>query len=915
MVAVHGRERELALGAEFLAHAPQVFAVMVFHGEAGVGKTTVWAEVVRSARASGFLVLSCRPAETETKFALSALSDLLEDVPEAAFDALPDLQRRALDMALLRIEATGEAAQPRTLSTAVRSLLSELSTQGPLLVAIDDVQWLDNASAEVLEFALRRLQSVPGGWLFAQRSGVPCRLAVEKLVAANALVETSVGPMTVAALHHMIKDRLDETLTRSALVRIHQISAGNPFYALEVARELARAGPSAGGTMPVPESIRDVLARRLRRLPPATREALLTASALSDPTTALIDEDVLRPAEDDDIVFVDDNGRITFSHPLYASAVYGSASRAARRDLHARLAELVSNPEERARHLAVAATEPDAALALALENGAVVARSRGAWSSAAELLEQAGALTPPHDVDRAHARRISAGEHHIRAGDRPRARAVLEAVLKEPLSRPCRAEALRLLGEVSYNDENVNEAVRAFLEALECADDPRTANVIELGLAYAYSVLWDFESAYPHTRRALERAESSPGKPLLSEALAYCAIFDWNTGRGIPWELLERSLALEDHDSLLPVAWRPSLIAGLLHLYSGNHAEGRTRLRAVWADAVDRGDESDVAFVGLWLSWLECRAADLTRALVIADEALALALATGGQATGAWALCQRAYVHAMRGDVEEARKNIIEAAVLLERFDFVLARLWIAAALAVLELSVGDVDAAWRACEPLVTVVEAQGIGEPVPLFFLPDALEALIALGQLDRAEALIDQLEERGRELAREWAIATGARSRALLLAARGDVPAAVANVDRALAVLENAEFPYELARTLLVAGILQRRQRKRSEAKASFERAYAMFERVRARLWAQRAAAEIDRLGLRRSSGEELTPSELRVAEHVARGMSNREVAAALSVSAKTVEATLSRVYRKLGISSRAELGAHMAESLQK
>src|SRR5581483_11382235 len=121
-------------------------------------------------RAAGFLVLSCRPAETETKFALSALADLLEDVPDAAFDALPDVQRRALDVALLRVEATGEAAQPRTLSTAVRSLLAELSRETPVLVAIDDAQWLDGASAEVLEFALRRLQSERGGWLVAQRS-------------------------------------------------------------------------------------------------------------------------------------------------------------------------------------------------------------------------------------------------------------------------------------------------------------------------------------------------------------------------------------------------------------------------------------------------------------------------------------------------------------------------------------------------------------------------------------------------------------------------------------------------------------------------------------------------------------------------------------------------------------------------
>jgi len=915
MPEVFGRDEEIRLGDAFLGAAGDRFSALVFEGEAGVGKTTVWAEVVRRAEDAGFLVLSCRPAETETKFALSALADLLEGIPDESLAVLPGPQRHALDAALLRTEAGGADAQPRALATAVRSVIGELARAQRLLVAVDDVQWLDTTSADMLEFAMRRLGDTPGGWLFARRVGEPARLSPENLVAPSALTQRTVGPLTVAALHHMIKDRLGQTLSRSALVRVHAIAGGNPFYVLEVARELVRGGADSGTAMPVPESIRDVLSRRLRRLPAPTRNALLTAAALSDATTALVDEEALRPAEEDDIVAIAEDGHVTFRHPLYASAVYGSASRTARRELHNHLAASVTDPEERARHLAAATTEPDETIAHAIQEGAELARSRGAWGSAAELLEQASTLTPGERREVAHARRIAAAEHHIRAGDRPHARAVLEAVLEEPLSRERRADALRLLGEISYNDDNINEAVRVFLQALEVADDPRTANIIELGLAYAYSQLWDFDSAYRHPRRALERAESSPGRPLLAEALAYCAIFDWNTGRGIPWDLVERSLKLEDRDSLLPVAWRPSLIAGLLCLYSGRHAEGRERLRAVWTDAVERGDESDVAFVALWLSWLETRAGELTTALEIANEALALATVTGGQATGAWTLSQRAYVHALRGDIPEARQDVGDAVVLLERFDHVLARLWIVAALAALELSLGDPDAAWRACEPLVTVVEAMGIGEPVPLFFLPDALEALIALGHLDRAEGLIDQLEDRGRALDRLWAVATGARSRALLLAARGDIPAAAAAVERALLVLESAEFPYERARTLLVGGVLERRQRKRAQAKASFEEAHAIFERVGARLWAQRASAEIDRLGLRRGAGEELTASEQRVAELVAKGMSNREVAAALSISAKTVEATLGRVYRKLGIASRAELGAHMAESLQK
>jgi ATP/maltotriose-dependent transcriptional regulator MalT len=528
------------------------------------------------------------------------------------------------------------------------------------------------------------------------------------------------------------------------------------------------------------------------------------------------------------------------------------------------------------------------------------------------LLEQAAVLTPTDDERTS--RGIAAAEHHIRAGDRSRARELLEALLARPLPRPLRADALRLLGEVSYNDENIIEAVRLFTEALEHADDPRVANTIELGLAYVKAQLYDFFGSAPHAHSAMERAEAAPDHPLLAEALGYCAMFDYLCGNGVDWDKVERALALEDDESLLPIPWRPSTLAGLLCAYVGRHDEGRERLHAVWASAVERGDESDVAFIALWLSWLETRTGDLAAATVLVEQASAFADATGGQSTEAWTLAQRAYLHALRGDVADTRRACEEAAAALGRFEHVLARIWLAASLGLLELSLGNAEAAWRACEPLVMGLEGQGIPEPVPAFFLPDALEALIALGHLERAEALLDTFEARGRELDRAWALSTGARCRALLLAARGDVARAAVEVERALAEHERIDIPFELGRTLLVAGIIQRRQRQRGRAMASFQQAHELFARLGTRLWTERALSEIERVGLRRSSGVTLTPSERRVAELAAKGMSNREVAGALSVSPKTVEANLARVYRKLGISSRAELGAHMAKSLQ-
>jgi DNA-binding CsgD family transcriptional regulator len=227
------------------------------------------------------------------------------------------------------------------------------------------------------------------------------------------------------------------------------------------------------------------------------------------------------------------------------------------------------------------------------------------------------------------------------------------------------------------------------------------------------------------------------------------------------------------------------------------------------------------------------------------------------------------------------------------------------------ELSAGDPGAAWQACHPLVEAIEQHGIGEPVPLFFLPDALEALVALGELDRAETLIEQLERRGRELDRSWALATGARCRGLLLAARGDLPAALAALDRALAEHERIELPFDRARTVLAKGAIERRMRRRAAARQALTEAASEFERMAARLWAARAQADLDRVGGRRATDQgELTLTEQRTAELAAEGLSNKEIAARLVVSVHTVEVHLSHAYAKLGVRSRTQLARRLS-----
>jgi DNA-binding CsgD family transcriptional regulator len=914
--AVFGRAPELEAADRFLDGAAGRFGVLLLEGAAGIGKTTVWREAVRRAEERGFRVLSCRPAEAEAKLAMAAVADLFEPVAGDALATLPGPQRHALEVALLRAEPDAGPLDPRTLATALRTLVAELGSDRPLIVAIDDVQWLDPASATVLEFALRRLGNTPVGWLFARRLPERGRLRAEALVPPESFTRVTIGSLSLAALHHVVKERLGQPLSRSLLVRVHEAAGGNPFYAIEIARELLAVNelPAGGTALPVPDDLRELVSRRLRRLPRETGEALLTAAALSNPTTALVDEAALGAAEEQDIVRIAEDGRVAFQHPLYASAVYGAASRARRRSLHARLAELVGDLEQGARHLALATAEPDEQVARRLEEGAGLARSRGAWGSAAELLEQARRLTPPSRPAEAHRRAIAAAQHHVSAGDRSRARGLLEETLAAQLARSQRAAALHALGEIAYNAENFVEAKRLFTEAREFAEDPRIAFGIELGLAYVESNLWDFHGGAVHAYRALELADGIGEDGLLAQALGYCAMFDYLCGRGVDWGKVERSLELEDPDMLVPLQGRPAVIAACLTLYAGDLSDARGRFVAATTVARQRDDESDLAFLVLWHSWLETRAGDLVEAASLADDAASLATLSGSESMHAWALTQRALVHAHRGEVAETRRGCAEAATLVERSANRLPTIWIAASLALLELSLGDAGAAWRACEPLTGALEQQGIGEPIIPFFLPVALEALIADGEIVRAERLLDAFEEQGRRLDRAWALATGGRCRGLLLAARGDVAGAATALEEALARHERLGMPFEQARTLLVAGAVERRRRRRGRAKECFERALETFEELGARLWAERAHEELARVGLRRSVGDDLTPAERRVAELAAQGLTNREVAAALFISPKTVEANLARCYRKLGIASRAELGARMSDPVQ-
>ena len=900
-----GRGHELAIAREVLAGLAGGPRALLIEGDAGIGKTAVW----RAALEHAGPALVCVADQADARLSFSGLADLLGGVADELLPRLPAPQREALEVALVRRES-GRAPDPMTIGVALRSLLVELARGGPVVVAVDDAQWLDAETGRALMFAVRRLHESPVGLLATVRAPLASSdpLGLER-VFGERLRRVRLGGLDPAALRAVLESQLGRAYPRPALRRIARASGGNPLFALEIARAL---GPRwvPGAPLPVPANLLELVAHRVATVAPRVRQALLAAAALSHPRVELVERASsalgLLAAEDAGLVGVTD-GRVVFAHPLYASAVYASSASARRRSVHARLAELLDDPEERVRHLALAASGPDEAVACALEDAADGARARGAWETAGELLEQASTLTPPARGKLARRRAVRAAEHHIHAGDRPRARALLEQVLRNEPAGARRAEALRLLSAVRYHEDSFADAARLLDEALVHARDGAPAIRIELSASHLHCHLGDLEGGDRHAARALELAQRLGDDAQLAEALAVRAIVDFLLARDPGWHGLERALSLEDSSRLGPLELRPSMIAAQLMAYSGRLPEARARLSALRARAADNGDESDLAHVLCWLVWLETISGDLAGAAALADEALEHALLTGSEANRAWVLAQRALVRAHRGDAEGARADAAGAREIADRLGYALPLIWATTALTLLELSLGNAAAAWAAARPLVQEVELRGLDEPLTVYFLPPALEALIELGELARAEPLLDAFEFLARRLDRAWALAAVARCRALLAAARGDLDTAEVELSLALDEHARAHMPLELARTLVVEGGIRRRRRSKRAARESLERALGLLERMGAQVWAERARDELARVSPRAAPGA-LTASERRVAQLAAEGCSNKQIAGALSIAVHTVEVHLSRAYAKLGVASRGQL-AHL------
>jgi DNA-binding CsgD family transcriptional regulator len=909
---VVGRERELAAIAALLDSDERELRALVVEGEPGIGKSTVWQATPAEAVTRGLPVLSCRPVEAEAKLAFASLADMLAPVAEL-LPALPEPQRVALDVALLRTSPRGPAPHQRAVGTATATLLRRL---GPLVVAVDDVQWLDRASASALAFALRRLEDRPLRVVVALRVDA---LATDPLAIPGRVERLRLAPLSLSGLYHVIRAHLGQVFPRPTLQRIAQASGGNPLFALELARALVATGarPGPGEPLPVPETLATLLEARLRRLPRPSRDALAAAAALAAPDAGVVARALgpdaaaaLEAAEAAGIVTIRDE-RIRFDHPLLASTVYAATRAQCRRELHRALADAVEEPQERARHLALATAGEDEAVAASLAAAARDASARGAPQVAVDLAELAVRLTPSEEADARAERALELCEHVFRAGDTDEARRLVQTFAHEQPPGPLRARALELLARILHVAGTAAEAAACCEEALgEAGDDLELRARIHGTLALVS--YHDFRVGREHSRAALDLLErlDDPDPGVLSQALWAHIGAEFESGHELPWPAVERALELERLSPAPHVADRISAALGVWLKLQGDFAGARHWLEATWQAAVDEGDDASLPYAVSHLPQLELWTGNWDAAEVAAREHLELAEQTAQPDQRRQALYNLALVHCHQGRTEEARAEAEELRTGAEAAGDAWGASNALATLGLLELSLGDPDAAAAHLARNAELHASVGSSEPTRTS--GDYAEALLELGDLARASGVVRDFEARCRTADRAPLLAVAARSRALAAAAGGDLDAAAGAIDEALAQHERVTVPFDLARTLLAAGQIRRRRGERKAARDALERARATFEDLGAPLWAARAETELRRVPIRRGARDDgLTPTEEQVAELAAAGRTTREVAQLLFLSPKTVEANLTRIYRKLGVGSRAELGARIAE----
>jgi DNA-binding CsgD family transcriptional regulator len=916
--SVVGRDAELTSIREFIESISGGSVGLVLEGEAGMGKTTLWRAAADYADELGLIVLQAEPVESETTLSFAGVGDLLDPVLDIALDQLPAVQRNALSRALALGDEEGPAVEPRALRVALMNVLRGLAAERPVLVAIDDAQWLDYASSAGLAYGVRRFRAERIGLLLSRRSGLESVLLDELLrsPARERCTRVHVGPLDPASLGRVVQEHLGASLPRPLLAEVHEAAGGSPFYALEIVRMLQRSDISieAGHPLPVPESLHDLVRGRVLALPRESRDFLLAAAAYAHPTIALSEaasqvtrEAGLVPALESRLVELDGD-RIRFTHPLLAAGAYEVGDPLRRSEIHARLAELLEDPEARAWQLAACVTQPDAEVAEALVGASSHARARGALRPAALLLDRARELTPADRAGEAVRRGVEAAYLHFESGDSRRAETTLQDLIAPLAAGPLRARALVVLARIRLYEAPAL-ARGLFAQVVEEAgDDLETLAVAHEGVAA--SSIWVFEDlqqTIEHTGIALALAADVGDAALAGDILMTRLSAETLLGLPTASSVAEQALALQESAADRRVLDQPLVSLAEYWIWTDAHERARVVLVDLMRRAEELGDENARPWLLILLAETESMLGALDVALDHLRDAREAAAQSGQPLFAGLGLALECLVQAQRGRADETRQN---AQRMLECRPDSFSRLTGWAGLGHLELSLGHSKEVAQHLEPGIEFVKRERIFEPGATRFVVDHVEALVELGRTDEAVELLDWYEGNARRLGRVSALANCARCRGLLAAQAGELEDALAFFAQALALHEQVEIPLDRGRTLLALGAAQRRAKRRREARATLESALEVFDGIGAALWAERARAELRRISGRAATPGALTPAEERVAALVAEGKTNREVAAALFLSDRTVEGHLAHIFGKLGIRHRTEIAGALA-----